>query len=195
MNRLTSKAPEFVKIDDIEYKINTNFRDCLKIILAFEDVNLTQDEQVRVLLYNLYSNEDGELSETLVNYQKAVELGIKFLDCGENNTDKKDNDKPRVYSFSQDSKYINSAILNKTNGVNLEMIDYLHWWTFVNYFMDMGESQFSNIVHLREQHRKGKLTKEEKQQCEAIGWDVIKLKSNTISDAEKQGYEDLLSGK
>ena len=84
-----------------------------------------------------------------------------------NNNNNSENDegvlKPkRLYSFTQDAKYIYSAI-KKSHNVDLENIEYLHWWKFIYYFFDLDEkSFFSQMLYLRNQKNKGKLTKEEK---------------------------------
>ena len=50
MNALVNKFPTKLKIDEIEYEINTNFRICLDIILAFEDEELTGYEKIAIML-------------------------------------------------------------------------------------------------------------------------------------------------
>lgn len=58
--------------------------------------------------------------------------------------------------------YIRAAI-QKTHGVNLRECPDMHWWKFIDMFMDLDETcVFSRMLQLRSQHSKGKLTKEEK---------------------------------
>ena len=45
MNALCDGFPTAVAIGGREYAINADFRDCLQIILAFEDGTLTPEEQ------------------------------------------------------------------------------------------------------------------------------------------------------
>jgi hypothetical protein len=159
MNALINTFPTKVKVDDIEYELNTNFRNCLDIILAFEDNELTQYEKVEVMLSLLYK--DKNIPN---NIEKAIELAIKFLDCGEATNGKiQDGINARTYSFEKDAKYIYSAI-KQTHNIDLESVEYLHWWKFVYMFMDLDKECFFNqLVYLRQQKAKGKLTKEEKQ--------------------------------
>lgn len=151
INILTNKLPQAVLINGAEVEVKTNFRSCINIILAFEDVNLTQEEKIYVLLKNLY----GYIPEN--NIEEYVKKGIEFLNCGEEIVEKENH--KRLYSFSQDSKYIYVAM---KQSMNVDF-DNLHWWDFVNYFMALDEkSFFSRILYLRQQKNKGKLTKEEK---------------------------------
>lgn len=259
-NRLFQKAPNSITIDNIEYTINTDFRDCLKIICAFEQSNLDIEEKYQILLFNLYSlditdykeiikvyceensinienlyieygydyelysndefkklyiqicckknkvnydeldekesnllndKENIEFPETLTNLEEAINRGVEFLDCGEVIINIPS--KQKYYSFDKDAKYITSAMLAKPNGIDLNTIEYLHWWTFISHFFELGESSFSNIVYLRERNRKGKLTKEERKQCDSIGWDVINLEQLVQELDEDKELEDLLN--
>lgn len=155
MNPLVDKFPTKIKIDDQILDINTDFRNCLKIILAFEDDNLTIEEKYYIMLMRLYGNIPN-------NQEEAIRKAILFLDCGEDSNSKED-DKPRIYSFSKDAKYIYSAIETSRPGIDLENIEYLHWWKFYYMFFDIKEgTTFSNIINLRDKKNKGKLSKEEK---------------------------------
>lgn len=154
MNPLIDKFSTRIKIDNEIFDINTDFRNCLKIILAFEDENLTIEEKYYIMLKRLY----GFIPD---NQEEAIKKAILFLDCGEKNT--ADEDKPRIYSFSKDAKYIYSAIEVSTPNLDLENIEYLHWWKFYYKFFDIKEgTTFSNIISLRDKKNRGKLSKEEK---------------------------------
>lgn len=155
MNPLIDKFPTKIKLDDEILSINTDFRNCLKIILAFEDENLTTEEKYYIMLMRLY----GKIPN---NQEEAIKKAILFLDCGEDKS-LKNEDKPRLYSFSKDAKYIYSAIEMSSLGIDLENVEYLHWWKFYYKFFDIKEgTTFSNIISLRDKRNKGKLTKEEK---------------------------------
>jgi len=159
MNALINSFPTKVEVDGIEYELNTNFRNCLDIILAFEDDELTQNEKIEIMLSLLYKDKNIPS-----NVEKAIELAVKFLDCGEETNGKmQEGISQRAYSFEKDAKYIYSAI-KQTHNVDLESVEYLHWWKFTYMFLDLDkECFFSQLVYLRQQKTKGKLTKEERQ--------------------------------
>ena len=147
MNALLNKFPTKIRIDDTDYEINTDYRNCLKIILAFEDDELTIEEQYFIMLNLLYK----EMPE---NIELAIEKAILFLNCGE---EYEVSDSKRTYSFNKDSKYIYSA-MNQTHNIDLESIEYLHWWKFVFLFMDVDKDcTFSYITSLRYKKNNGKL--------------------------------------
>lgn len=183
-NLLISKLPTSVVIDGAEVKINTDFRICLKIILAFEDEELTNSEKCYILLHNLY----GDSIPT--NTNEAINQGIIFLNCGEI-CDNTPENSPRLYSFEKDSRYIYSALKLDLN-VNLD--NGLHWWDFVNYFMVINEkSFFARMIYLRAQKAKGKLTKEELQYWNEHK-DILDLNDNEQEDEEVIKFKNLMKG-
>lgn len=182
MNILTDLLPTAVEIEDTVYELDTDFRTCLTIIMAFEDLELTDYEKQMVMLDLLYK----EIPE---NIKEACRLAVKFLDCGEDPEAKEssDDNAGRLYSFNQDAKYIYSAI-KQSHGVDLETIDYLHWWKFSYMFLDLREDCFFNrLIHLRRQKNLGKLTKEEKELYYRIQ-DIVDLPE--VCTAEEQQVAD-----
>ena len=182
MNILTDKFPTKTIIDGKEYNLNTDFRNCLKIILAFEDEGLFESEKIEVMLTNLY----GEDIPT--NVEKAVEKALLFLDCGETQEENKVGTRignNRLYSFSKDAKYIYSAI-KQTHKIDLETIDYLHWWKFTYLFLDLNpECFFCKILDLRNKRKKGKLDKEEKKLYMQL-YDILELDNKPKFSEEEQ---------
>lgn len=158
MNTLIDKFPTKALIDGKVYELNTDFRNCLKIILAFEDDELLDFEKAEIMLKNLYGENIPK------NTDEAIRKAIYFLDCGEEDDEKKvgTSNSTRLYSFTKDAKYIYSAI-KQTHGIDLESIEYLHWWKFVYLFLDLNpECFFCKIIDLRNKKKKGKLSKEER---------------------------------
>ncbi|MCI8575775.1 MAG: hypothetical protein HFI09_04825 [Bacilli bacterium] len=153
MNPLIDKLPTKIKVGNEVIDINADFRNCLQIILAYEDNDLTIQEKHLIMVQRLYKVIPGDI-------EQAILQGIKFLNCGE--TSQNTSEKRRVYSFSKDAKYIYSAVSQASN-VDLETVCFFHWWKFFYYFLDISnDCTFSNIVSLRQKKKKGKLTEEEK---------------------------------
>lgn len=178
-NLLVEELPSAVEIDGIEYAINTDFRCALRVILAFEDDELTGMEKQAVMLQNLYP-------ECPENVEQALKLAGKFLNGGDDG--KGDDDTPmRLYSFAQDANYIFAAF-RQTHGIDLETAQ-LHWWKFLALFMDLGsETTFCNLVSLRKRIKSGKATKEEVKAYRDMR-DVIDLKepdTRTLEEKEKE---------
>lgn len=186
MNVLADKFPTTVEIDGVEYELNTDFRVGLNIMLAFEDPELTSGEKVRVMLELLYK-------EIPPDQRKARDLAVLFLDCGEERNGNTSGTEARLYSFTHDAKYIYSAI-RQTHGIDLETVEYLHWWKFCFLFLDLDpDCFFQQMIHLRRQKQRGKLTKEERAIYNSM-YDILELpmqKDPEVLAAEKAFMEKL----
>lgn len=193
MNVLVNKFPTKTIIDGKEYDLCTDFRVCLNIILAYEDKELLDSDKIEILLENLYGKDN--IPE---NIEKAIEKGLLFLDCGEIDENKSttESNGARLYSFSKDAKYIYSAI-KQTHGIDLENIEYLHWWKFVYLFLDLNpECFFCKMLDLRNKKRKNKLSKEERTLYLQL-FDILELDDTTRFSEEEQEkidkFKDLIN--
>ena len=182
MNALLNKFPTKIRIDNIDYEINSDYRNCLKIILAFEDDELTVEEQYYIMLSLLYK----KMPE---NIELAIEKAILFLNCGK---EYEVSESRRTYSFSKDSEYIYSA-MNQTHNIDLESIEYLHWWKFVFLFMDVDKDcTFSYITSLRYKKNNGKLDSYDKKIWIEMR-EIVDL-DYSIEDEEESEFMKLLNG-
>ncbi len=153
MNILTDVLPETLTIYHTEYPVDSDFRTCLKIILAFEDNELTSQEKQIILFSMLFLDMPPVTQETF-------EQANWFLNAGMSGESE---DTPmRLYSFAKDSNFVFAAF-RQTHGIDLRKAD-LHWWEFLALFMDMGsETTFCQLTALRKRLKTGKASKDEKQ--------------------------------
>jgi hypothetical protein len=181
-NILVDQLPDAVLIDGEAVSIVTDFRACLKVIMACEDDELTLSEKASVLLDNLYP----DLPD---NQDEAYRMGVKFLDGGKEGDDDGESH-PRVFSFAKDANFIFAAF-KQTHGIDLQDTEYLHWWKFLALFMDLGgETTFCSLVNLRSRVKSGKATKEEKEAARKMG-DVFTLPEiDDRTPEEKQAERD-----
>ena len=177
MNVLTDKFPTKIKVNNKVLKINSDFRNCIKIIEAFEDDDLFNEEKYLILIRRLYIDEVKE-----EDLEQAIIKGIKFLDLGEENENNEENVK-RLYSFSKDDSYIYTGI-RQSHNIDLNSIEYLHWWNFVYLFLDIGQDcMFNQLVYYRKRKNEGKLTKDEKKV-------YISMRKILDLDYEEENEED-----
>ena len=184
MNILTESFPTKIKIDEEIYDINYDFKNCLRIIEAYEDEDLTIQEKHYVMIKRLYKTIPQ-------NIEQAIIKGIKFLNCGEEST-KNTNNLPRIYSFEKDAKYIYSA-MNQTHHIDMS-IENIHWWKFSFLFLDIGkETTFTNILNLRQKKFRGKLSKEEKKMF-ADSREILDLNYQKEDSEEVSEFMKLFNG-
>ncbi len=188
MNILTSPLPTKIKVNDNIYDINYDYRTVINILLAFEDQELTNQEKAYIMLKNLYKEEIP-----VDDVEEAINKAIKFIDCGKEYT--KNNSSERVYSFNKDANYIFTGI-NSTHHIDIDEKPNLHWWKFVDFFMDMSnECMFGELIYYRKRKIEGKLTKEEKQNYEKIK-DLVDLEKVKIqSEDRKRFFEEFNKNK
>lgn len=190
MNILTEKLPTTIRVGGREHAINTDYRAGILTMMAFEDPELTIAEKYSVLIKNIYKDppEDTE---------QAIHAAVAFLDCYEERAESaQESTGGRVYSFTQDARYIYTA-MRQSHGVDLETIDYMHWFKFCYLFQDLSEvCLFSRLLDLRIRRRAGTLTKEESEYCVKIA-DILDLPEDkdTESRAAADTFMDLLEGR
>ena len=189
MNILTSTLPAKIKVNNMIYDINYDFRTIINIILAFEDEELTYEEKIYIMINNLYKQSIPE-----EHLMEAIEKAIKFINFGE---EKKESTKEtkRIYSFTKDGNYIYSGI-NMTHNVDLDEKTDLHWWKFGSLFMDMSENcMFGELTYYRTRKNEGKLTAEEKKSYQKIK-DIVDLDySKKPSETRKKFFEQFNKNK
>ena len=191
MGVLTSGLPTMISVNGEVCRIRADYQTGLKIIMAFEDKELTSMEKAMILLELLYIDKPKDI-------QTALEKGILFLDCGEERSGDgvERGNEIRKYSFAHDEKYIFAGVNKALNG-KLSTGDFVHWWEFVLAFMDLPEDcLMSKIIYYRTQHAKGKLTREE-QEVWAKNRDLFELPVEMTAEEEQalDVFMQRLSGK
>lgn len=158
---MIGRLPTTLDVNGSSFNIRTDFRVALLIFQAFNDPDLSIHEQGRVMLECLYENP----SEIPINdFEEAYKKAIWFLDGGSTSSQESNQKKPKkVMDWEQDEQIIFSAV-NKVAGFETRAKEYIHWWTFLGYFNEIGEGLFTTIISIRSKLNKGKkLDKVEKE--------------------------------
>lgn len=136
--------PEYVKVDDKEYKINTDFRIALQCNTIALDNNIGEYERALAIIYKLFGKEGLNCK----NQQKLLELGLKYLSLGEEK--KGENAKP---SNKYDLDYNKCEGLIKSSfkfdyGYDPYELEYLHWYDFSNDLQNLSMNENGNCCIL-----------------------------------------------
>lgn len=142
--------PTSLNVCGVEYAIRSDYRAALDIFAALADPDLTEQEKAFVVLDILYTD-FADMSST--HYSEAIKAGMKFLNCG--NESKSESKKPQLVDWEKDFQYI-VAPINRVMGREIRALEYLHWWTFVSAYYEIGDCTFAQIVRIRSQKAKGK---------------------------------------
>ena len=153
------ELPTSVEVDGVEYHITEDgdFRMVLDCFNALNDPDLSDLERMVasaiIFFSDLNSIEDvNELPDGV--YGKLIEGMNRFFNCGEDKLVGM-NVQYKVIDWEEDSQLIASAV-NRVYGKEIRAEKYVHWWTFMGYFMAIGESPLATIVNIRGKIAKGK---------------------------------------
>ena len=152
--------PTTVKIRDNDFKIRNkgDFRMVLDCFNALQDDNLSEQERVissLIIFYDdVHSYEDlCVLFKDDEDLKLAIEKMYEFFNCNQKEVGAKQNYK--LIDWDNDSQIICSAINNVAN-IEIRSLEYLHWWTFMGYYISIGESVLSTVVGIRHKIATGK---------------------------------------
>lgn len=142
--------PTGVEVSGKEYKIRSDYRAALDIIAALADPELADQDKALVAMDIFYPDFGNMLPE---HYQEAIRKCFWFLNGGE---DEKQAQKPlKLMDWEQDFKYI-VAPINRVMGKEIRAVDYLHWWTFLSAYYEIGDCLFAQVVRIRDRLARGK---------------------------------------
>lgn len=133
--------PEYVKVNDKKYKINTNFKIAIKCNEIAQDKNISNIEKSLAIIYLLFGDEGIDNPQ---DYEKLMELGQKFLLCGKPFEDS--NEKPNM-DFSQDYGLIWASMYSDYSGLDIDKED-IHWWKFMDLMNGLSNSELGNCCIL-----------------------------------------------
>lgn len=183
MNRAW-ELPRTLEIAGQEYNIRTDYRAILDILVAFKDPNLEADERWMVCFDILFPGPDvPEATE------EAAEKAMWFINCGQDNEEDSGRPTPVVMDWEQDGHLIIPAV-NKVAGLEVRSLDYLHWWTFMGYYMEIGEGTFQTIIGIRQKQAKHKKLEKWEQQFYKDNKNIIDLKKK-LTQEEKDVKKEL----
>lgn len=133
--------PYYVEIGNKRYNINTDFRVAIKCNEIAEDKNINDYERALAIIYTLFG--DDALND-FENHSKLLEYARKFLSCGEEINQKK-NQHPDM-DFIEDMPYIEASFMSDFH-IDLENKQ-MHWWKFCKYLNGLSNSEFGNCCVL-----------------------------------------------
>lgn len=143
--------PTSLEVGGVNYPIETDYRNILIFLSACNDPDFTPAEKLEILMRRLYRDGFEQIPRECM--EEAILQAKWFVDCGQEDDDKKPARK--VMDWEQDESILFPAI-NKVAGMETRAVQYIHWWTFSGYFMEIEDGTFSTVLGIRQKKAKGK---------------------------------------
>ena len=149
MNILVDKLPTEYK----GLKIETNFRSFILFELLMQDNDLSSEEKINLALNLFFHNQEFKSVDEIKKALNGI-LWIYTLGKSEEKEDKskkqvREKKQKAIYSYEHDANLIYSAFLSQY-GIDLNDIDYLHWWKFKSLFEGLNdENKICEIMGYR----------------------------------------------
>lgn len=142
--------PKSVEVGGKERAIRSDYRAVLDICAALSDPELSDQDRAAVVLEVFYTDfEDLAPGD----YDEAIQKCFWFINCGAVDAPKQQG--PRLVDWEKDFAYIVSPI-NRVVGKEIRAMEYMHWWTFISAYYEIGDCLFAQIVRIRELLARGK---------------------------------------
>lgn len=143
------ELPKTVTVNGVEHPIRSDYRAILDIITALNDPELDDQDKAFVMLDIFYEDFD---KLDVNDYKNAVEECCQFIDHGVGGKQ----NSPKLMDWEQDFEFI-LAPINRISGHDIRNDEYLHWWSFLSLYYEIGDCLFAQIVRVRKDLRKGTL--------------------------------------
>ena len=134
-----------------------DYRVILRCFQALNDDELGEDDKVLASLltfYNEFKEFDDVISVGKEDIKELTSAMFKFFNCNQIqdvgcNTNKK------LIDWESD-EHIIAAAINNVAHTEIRSLDYLHWFTFMGYYLSIGDSVLSTVVGIRNKIMSGK---------------------------------------
>ncbi len=176
------ELPTYLCVGGENWNIRTDFRAILDILKYFNDPEYEPDEQWEICLDILYVDYEN-MPYSMRN--EAAEKAVEFIDMGIKDDGKR---KPHTMDWEQDAAVIIPSV-NRVLGKEVRAMEYLHWWTFLGAYMEIGESLFSQILNIRQKKAKGKKLEKYEQEFYKDNKALIDLQVKRVERSQEEKDE------
>lgn len=170
--------PTSLEVCGTEYPIETDFRVILDIFSVLSAVELTSEEKCIGVLGMFYP---GFFAMPWEHTEEAINQCFWFINGGNEETQKKS---IKLMDWEQDFRLL-IAPINRIAGQEVRALPYLHWWTFLSYYGEIGDCYFAQIVRIRDLKAKGKLKDKADKEFYRRNRDAIDIKRR-YSETEEE---------
>lgn len=168
-----------LRIEGQDYIIKPDFRNILTIIEAYNDEKLKPKEKAFICLSRLY--------ETIPpNIEAAYKAAIEFIDNGEH----EEQQPTPLIDWAKDENIMFPAI-NKVAGVETRAADFIHWHTFLGYFMEVDDGVWHTVLTIRQKKAKHKKLEKWEEEFYKANKDICTIGHTQTWKRGKEGLAEM----
>lgn len=132
--------PEYVKIKNRIYPINTDFRIAIECNNIAQSDNIGDTERPLAIIYKLFGSKGLDNPN---DWEKLLELATKYLCL---NKELGDSDEEPDMDFNKDMDYIEASFMSD---YRMDLTETkMHWWKFFNLIEGLSNSELGNCCVL-----------------------------------------------
>ncbi len=170
--------PTSLSINGTDFEIRTDFRDILTIFEVIADADLSESEKAETMLDIFYPGfEEMQVSD----YSEALKQCIWFINGGSDKQNEQAG--PKLMDWEQDFPLI-VAPVNRVLGKEIRAEKYLHWWSLLAAYQEIGDCTFAQVVNIRNKKFKGKRLDKSEQEFYKQNRDLVNFKHNYTEKEE-----------
>lgn len=170
--------PKSLVVCGSEYEIRSDYRAVLDVCAALSDAELDDQDKAIAALTIMYPDFPEMPPE---HYQEAVRKCFWFINCG--NDEEHTRNTPKLVSWEHDFQYI-VAPINRVLGQEIRAVPYLHWWSFISAYYEIGDCAFAQVIRIRDKKARGKSLDKADQEWYKRNRNMVDLPTN-YTQAEK----------
>lgn len=181
---MTHDLPTELEINGRYEPIRWEYTAVLDIIATMNDPDLDDSEKTFGSLWILYENFAKFREE---DYAPAFDALLEFMNNG---VSEQASSSVKTVDFEQDYPLLIPAI-NRVAGREIRKAgnetggDGIHWWTFLGWFMEIGDCTYSTVLTIRSKQKKGKKLDQWEQEFFEANRDKVIIQRR-LSEVEKE---------
>lgn len=177
--------PTSTVINGREYALRTDYRAILDVLEVMNDQTVTDEDRTLITLTIFY---EGFERMPFGDFQEAIDYMKWFINGGAEN---RKGSGLKLMNWQQDFKLIASPI-NHILGYEVRAAEYVHWWTFLAAYTEIGDCTFAQVVSIRKKRAQGKKLDKQEQQFYRDNVDLIEIRAQE-TDEEKALFDEWMN--
>lgn len=178
--------PKTLIVNGREEPIRWEYDAVLNAIGAMNDPELKGGEKTYSCMLIIYENFENFPNE---DYEPAFRAMMEFINNGEIDEDAPQSS-VRTVDFEQDYNLLIPAI-NRVAGKEIRSEEGIHWWTFLGWFMEIGECTYSTVLNIRSKQKKQKKLEKWEQEFYNVNRKIVDIQPRLT--AEEKAHVEWLN--